>query len=239
MGQRLEFLDQLQMAASVSDLWDFTVHYLRARGIEGIGYGQFYLGRPGELFALFESGIAAEVIEAWIEMGRGKYDPAFRYIMATGLPVKRSEVPDLIQLSRQEQRHRETLEAHGLRETLNIPVFGMNNTNGMFVLINPVTPELFDGVNRLELQTICQAIHSKNLSLLPGHVIAPARALSERELEILRWVAEGKSNSVIAEILAISIGTVDTYMRRLFEKLDVTDRTSAAVKGVSIGLIHA
>ena len=52
-------------------------------------------------------------------------------------------------------------------------------------------------------------------------------------------MAQGKSNGVIADILSISPGTVDTYLRRIFEKLDVTDRTSAAVKGVSMGLIRA
>ena len=65
------------------------------------------------------------------------------------------------------------------------------------------------------------------------------RQLSSREKEILDWVARGKSNSVIAEILEISPGTVDTYMRRIYVKLDVSDRTSAAVKGVGMGLIAA
>lgn len=63
------------------------------------------------------------------------------------------------------------------------------------------------------------------------------RQLSAREKEILQWVARGKSNSVIATILEISAATVDTYMRRIYEKLDVSDRTSAAVKGIGLGLV--
>ena len=63
--------------------------------------------------------------------------------------------------------------------------------------------------------------------------------LSGREMEILDWVARGKSNSVIAEILNLSAGTVDTYLRRIYDKLDVSDRTSAAVRGVGMGLIAA
>jgi DNA-binding CsgD family transcriptional regulator len=62
-------------------------------------------------------------------------------------------------------------------------------------------------------------------------------ALSDREREIMLWVTRGKSNSVIGSILGISPSTVDTYMRRIFRKLDVADRTSAAMRAVAIGAI--
>ena len=65
------------------------------------------------------------------------------------------------------------------------------------------------------------------------------KPLSARELEILDWVARGKSNSVIADILSLSGATVDTYLRRIYDNLDVSDRTSAAVRGVGMGLIAA
>jgi LuxR family transcriptional regulator/LuxR family quorum-sensing system transcriptional regulator CciR len=61
--------------------------------------------------------------------------------------------------------------------------------------------------------------------------------LSERELEVLRWMAQGKSASDIATILAISPDTVKTYVKRLYEKLQVGDRVAAAVKGLRLGLI--
>ncbi|MCW2404603.1 DNA-binding NarL/FixJ family response regulator [Sphingobium sp. B1D7B] len=52
-------------------------------------------------------------------------------------------------------------------------------------------------------------------------------------------MAKGKSNNVIAKILSVAPGTVDTYLRRVFNKLGVADRTTAAVKGVGMGLIQA
>ena len=63
-------------------------------------------------------------------------------------------------------------------------------------------------------------------------------SMSPREIEILRWIARGKSTPVIAEILGISRHTVDTLMRRIFEKLSVHDRTAAAVKGLQMGLLE-
>jgi DNA-binding CsgD family transcriptional regulator len=88
------------------------------------------------------------------------------------------------------------------------------------------------------MQFAAQAAHLRICALFADEV-ALDRQLSSREKEILDWVARGKSNTVIADILEISPGTVDTYMRRIYEKLDVSDRTSAAVKGVGLGLIAA
>ncbi|KUO54921.1 MAG: hypothetical protein APF78_12060 [Sphingomonadales bacterium BRH_c3] len=63
--------------------------------------------------------------------------------------------------------------------------------------------------------------------------------LSQRELDVITWIGEGKSNAVIAEILGISKNSVDSYVKRIFAKLGVSDRTAAAVRAVSLGLIAA
>ena len=61
--------------------------------------------------------------------------------------------------------------------------------------------------------------------------------LSERETEILTWVAKGKSNTDIGAILQISPHTVGTYLRRILSKLDVSSRTTAAVRAAQLGLL--
>ena len=61
--------------------------------------------------------------------------------------------------------------------------------------------------------------------------------LAPREVEILHWIAHGKTNSEIASILNIGLPTVSTYIQRLFAKLEVNDRSAAAVKGVKFGII--
>ena len=61
--------------------------------------------------------------------------------------------------------------------------------------------------------------------------------LTIREEEILEYIAEGKNNGEIAEKLNISVHTVKMYVKKIFEKLNVTDRTQAAIKAVKCGLI--
>lgn len=72
---------------------------------------------------------------------------------------------------------------------------------------------------------------------LVGSFGAQIPDLSQRELDVVRWIGEGKSNAVIADILEISKHSVDSYVQRIFAKLDVSDRTAAAVKAVALGLI--
>lgn len=61
--------------------------------------------------------------------------------------------------------------------------------------------------------------------------------LSQRENEVLTWIARGKSSGEVATILGISASSVDTYTRRIFDKMGVNDRVSAAISGVVEGLI--
>ena len=62
--------------------------------------------------------------------------------------------------------------------------------------------------------------------------------LTERETDILRLLAEGQTNSDIAQTLFLSEGTVRNYVSQIFTKLDVADRTQAAVIAWRNGLMQ-
>jgi DNA-binding CsgD family transcriptional regulator len=55
--------------------------------------------------------------------------------------------------------------------------------------------------------------------------------LSARETECLQWIALGKSNREIAELLGLSVDTIKEYVQSLFRKLQVTDRAQAVSRG--------
>lgn len=81
------------------------------------------------------------------------------------------------------------------------------------------------------------------LELLPTAVPAPAsapavaggEALSERECQILRLVADGLSNREIAEALFLSRYTVESHVKRIYRKLAVSSRTMAVRTGRARG----
>ena len=60
-------------------------------------------------------------------------------------------------------------------------------------------------------------------------------ALSERELQVVRKVVEGRSNDEISTDLGIAPKTVESHLRRIFERVDVTSRTELATRALREG----
>ncbi|GAA4663971.1 response regulator transcription factor [Streptomyces chumphonensis] len=73
---------------------------------------------------------------------------------------------------------------------------------------------------------------------LLGRVRAGRPALSPRESEILRLLAEGLANRQISRRLFISEATVKTHLVHIYDKLDVDSRTAAVAAGLAAGLIR-
>jgi len=63
-------------------------------------------------------------------------------------------------------------------------------------------------------------------------------AMTERELEVLKMIAKGYSNNRIAETLVISEYTVKGHVSNILSKLQLTDRTQAAVYAWQQGIVH-
>ena len=58
--------------------------------------------------------------------------------------------------------------------------------------------------------------------------------LTLRETEVLSWIAKGKTNQDIAEILSLSLRTVKKHIENIFKKLGVENRTAAVLRAQDI-----
>jgi DNA-binding NarL/FixJ family response regulator len=99
-----------------------------------------------------------------------------------------------------------------------------------FVLKTAPLPELLDAIRRV-------AAGGLAFSVRPRGGASTAR-LSERELDVVRLVVEGRSNDEIGGRLGIGAKTVESHLRRIFERFDVASRTELATRALREGYLE-
>ena len=105
---------------------------------------------------------------------------------------------------------------------------------------------LLKGVSRRDLLAALRAVRDGAVVVdpalarstpTPALAARPAlEALTPLERDVLRLIVEGLTNRQIGERMRWSLGTAKKYVQRVLEKLDVADRTQAAVEGIRRGL---
>lgn len=94
-----------------------------------------------------------------------------------------------------------------------------------------IMPHVDTAIRRIQhLEQIAVAESSKEVVNNTKEYLNYVSKLSARELEIVYWVRQGKTNTQMANILFISQNTVKTHLKNIFEKLEVTKRAEAIGK---------
>ena len=106
-----------------------------------------------------------------------------------------------------------------------------------YLLKDSSRQELYDGIRAAARgeTVLAPAVAAR----LVGKMRAPAEEqLSGREVEVLQLVAEGESNSEVAQQLHISQATVKSHLVNIFGKLGVSDRTAAVTAALRKGILR-
>jgi DNA-binding NarL/FixJ family response regulator len=99
-----------------------------------------------------------------------------------------------------------------------------------FVLKTAPIAELLDAIRRAAAGGLAFAVR-------PSAAASRVR-LSQRELDVVRLVVDGRSNDEIASRLGIGAKTVESHLRRLFERLDIASRTELATRALREGWLE-
>ncbi len=225
-------------ARHVSDVWHHMLDFVDERGIKMVSYHSNDAQLPGSpQLETVEHGFPPEWVCHYLGDGLSKVDPIPQIAARLGRPFFWHEAPQLHRLTAEEQAYIEELLASELGDGLAMTAFGPGMRNAYVGLgFGGPAPDL-TVEDIFELQCAVQIGHLRYCELSQDRQLRIGQ-LSARETEVLDWVSKGKSNGVIAEILGVSRHTVDTLLRRLFEKLGVHDRTTAAIVGLGSGVLQ-
>ena len=101
---------------------------------------------------------------------------------------------------------------------------------------------LLKGLSSAELATAIETVF-RGGSVMPAEVALrfnerkQRKDLSPRELEVLKLIVRGRSNKEIAGDLGVGEESVKSYLKSLFHKLGVADRTQAAIEAIRHGIV--
>ncbi|MEL6464413.1 MAG: LuxR family transcriptional regulator [Pseudomonadota bacterium] len=231
-----DVLEAIQVETRTSALWALLLRYFHNRGITKVSYHHF----SGDVQAqrsvsVSADGFSSEWVCHYIEQKLYMIDPITELAQSTISPFRWSGVRDLMRLTPEQQLYLNQMREAGIGDGLAFQVFGPGLRNGYVGLGVDRRADFPNDAAVLDFQVVAQAGHIRYCALTPAAL--STNDLSPRERQILRWIARGKSNGSIADILLVSPHTVDTLVRRIFAKLGVADRTTAAIQGVGAGLI--
>ena len=86
--------------------------------------------------------------------------------------------------------------------------------------------------------SVARRVFAEFARLTPSHIPAQLdEPLSDREVEVIKLVAQGLSNKEIGQKLSLAEGTVKNYVTNVLQKIGVRDRTQAALRAKDLGLI--
>lgn len=231
----LDFINSLN---GIENLEHFEARY--ADFLDLFGFRYFVIsGIPDDDARLEKLMVVDNLPQAWADeyQGRGylKDDPIIRHCVETEAPFLWADVERSLTCPRQ----RAVLERaadYGLTHGVCIPIHGINGLDAGCSFSGAAAPLDVASIRALHLSALyafnaARRIHSTS-ALRP-------EALTERECDVLRWCALGKTTPQIARAVSIAEHTVNTHVRNAMRKLSAANKTEAVATAIRLRMIAA
>jgi len=232
-------LDSFETIFIADEVWKSLFDYTKSLGIEALSY--YHLPPPGAMDfdekIFIAHGFKTENIADYRRRHPFFSSPFQDRTLPLDQPLFWSGIQKNLSFSEKQWAHLKSFYFTSHLNGLAIPVHGPNNRNGCVVLRFEDADRRYTPSEVRKLQWASQYAH-QSFCILQAKRRKKPRSLTTREQEILTWVARGKSNSVIADIVGISQHTVNGYLRRIYLKTGTSDRTAASVRGIGEALIN-
>lgn len=184
------------------------------------------------------SGLSAEYMRRLLE--RLREDPLRRMVArgeipVTNMPISYENGGDYLSIARGKRFSVADVSllkwclSHGIRTGVS---FRIAMPRGRCASLNFYSASSYSGDNLDHaIEKLFFVGHQVHAYLEPRLPKSHAAGLTTREVECLQWIALGKSNKEIADLLGLSADTVKEHVQRLFRKMNVSGRAQAVARG--------
>jgi len=230
-----DHLNALLSIDSEQELFNQLAAIAKDMGFEYCAYGiqmPVPISRP--VVVMFNN-YAKEWQECYQKRGYLEVDPTVRHGLRNTLPIIWSpqvfeSVPELWEEAR----------GHGLHFGWAQSSRDASGTVGLLTLARSeeqlTESELY--ANKAKMAWLTQFAHAGMARLVtPRYIPEMLVTMTSREKEVLRWTAEGKTAYEIGQILAVSERTVNFHINNVVSKLGASNKTQAAVKAATLGML--
>jgi len=245
MYELANFIEALGAADTPATMEAAFSHALERLGVSHFTYHIVHASGSPERLPYVISTYPKPWAEHYFSEGYLDDDPVVTGVLNRRLPFRWSLVTQPEDLNPRQRRMMAEAWDVGLRNGVTIPLSGHGVGVAAASIIAPGDggdPEAFFDQHQHLLHLMAIYFHHRaGSALLQSSMIAPSSrrrsVLTEREREVLEWIARGKSAWEIASILGISEKSVEFHVEGAKRKLQVFNRTHAVAKALMMGLI--
>jgi len=205
-----------------------------------MGFAGFVAGRLPSSGNLAESEILARALpnaleRPYLEQCHFGDDPVLGDMMRRYKPISWADVLGKRDLAAKERQALHLFVQCGFDCGYAVPIFELNGQVGFVSLVGRKVQ--FSDPLRRDLELLSTRFYRRVSTLEQRHK-RPDVVLSNREIEVLSWIAAGKSDWQIGQILDISSKTVNYHVENAKRKFDVATRIQAVVKAMRLGMLQ-
>lgn len=243
----LSLLGEIAGAASADAAFDLGLVFFRDRGFSRVNYGltrfrtERSLGNPDD--ALYLSSCPPAYTKLYFTEGFFLKTPLFRWVTqnvgaCTWRWVKEAYEAGTLPASEVEavqQNHKLGVTA-GI--SISFPVTSNRSKAALGLIADEdLDHDRVDAIWALERDAFMAVANMMHLTILQLPLVTRRRPLTDRQREVLEWVADGKTTQDIATIMGVSTAMVEKHLRLAREALDVETTAQAVAKGTLLNSI--
>lgn len=198
--------------------------------------GRFCTGNT-QYVERIESNYNVDWLKTYKKQHYSKIDPIVSYALDSICPLVWS---DAMYVGEIQQAFKDEARMYGLGQGVTFPIHARNGDVALLSLVMSGSgADSRKHVHEMLAWGLLLATltHETMRQIIKTEMLLQVPQLTERELEVLRWVAIGKNTWEISKLLNISEHGVTYHVRNILQKFDVTSRHQAATKAVALGMI--